>query len=305
MQAAWISMHTCANTFGRLDPEHRMIIPGAKRGVARLVTPDLPDSVLLLLVSAALLLALSGAIDSDAMLPEGAVAIVNGQPIGDALLAMRIQAVERQLRRPASAVERAEILARLIDEELLLQQGLALELPRKDARLRSQIVQEAIAQAVAESAAMPVSEEELQRFFDDNRPYFARPAVYRVWRFEFADAAAAGDAAADPAGLLDGHLGRRDPLLPDAALSEASLRDYLGASLSAKVVRLQAGAVLRQGETSVLLLRERIEAGAPALAAIRTQVENEFRRRRDEQALAAQVTALRDAARLRMATDGR
>jgi len=274
---------------------------GARYGVACLARTTVQDGILLALVLLALSLALAGVIESDETLPEAAVALVNGQPIGAVQLDLRIEAVERQLRRPTNAAERSEILSRLIDEELLLQQGLALDLPRKDARLRSQIVQETIGQAVAETAARAVNEQDLERFFDANRHYFGSPGTFRVWRFEFPSVAAAAAAIADPAALAAGELGRRDPLLPDAVLSEASLRDYLGASLSAEVARLQAGAALRHGDTGVVLLRERIEAGTPALVTIRGQVESEFRRRRDEQALAAHLAELRDSARLRLA----
>ena len=119
------------------------------------------------------------------------MAAVNGRAIGADAFAAQLDAVAAQLKRAPDASERAAILERVIDEELLLQQGLALELPRKDARLRAQLVQEVIRQALAESARSPVTEAELRAFHAAQSGFFRQPATYRVWRFDCRDAAAA------------------------------------------------------------------------------------------------------------------
>jgi hypothetical protein len=264
------------------------------------------DALLLCAVIAAIALALSGVLERGPDLPGDAVAAVNGRTIGAGAITSQLEAVAAQLKRAPDASERAAILERVIDEELLLQQGLALELPRKDARLRAQLVQEVIRQAMAESARSPVTEAELRAFHAAQTAFFRQSATYRVWRFDCRDAAAARalqaqlGAGGEPA-PQDGC--RRNALLPDAWLGAAKLRDYLGAELALAVAALAPGASLlseRADTTRVLLLLAVVPPREPEFAQVRAQVETEFRRRRDEAALAAYLARLRAAAELRI-----
>jgi hypothetical protein len=269
-------------------------------------SPSRIDAALLLAVVAAIALAFSGVLDEAAALPEGAVAGVNDVIIGDAEFDARIDAVARQLEREPGADERAAVLARVIDEELLLQQALALGLPRHDVRVRSLLVQEVIRQAVAESAREPVTEEELRSFHAAEAGFFRHPPSVRVRRFECRDAAQAralqaaldGGGAAPPGGCE-----AQVAAPPDAWLTGAKLGDYLGADAAAAVAALSPGQSLlreRAGGATVLWLVARQPARDPAFAEIRPQVEAEFRRRRDEAALAAYVDHLRAGARVRL-----
>ncbi len=267
------------------------------------------DTLLMFAVIAAIALALSGVLERGPELPADAVAAVNGRAIGAGAFTSQLEAVAAQLKRPPDASERGAILERVIDEELLLQQGLALELPRKDARLRAQLVQEVIRQALAESARPPVTEAELRAFHAAQRGYFRRPATYRVWRFDCRDAAAARaqQARLGAGGEPAPHDGcRRNALVPDAWLGAAKLGDYLGAELAPAVAALAPGASLlseRADMTSVLLLRAVAPSREPAFEQVRAQVEAEFRRRRDEEALGAYLARLRAAAELRIGGD--
>lgn len=264
------------------------------------------DALLLVAVIAAIALALSGVLEPGPQLPRDAVATVNGRAIGAGAFGAQLDAVAVQLERAPDASERAAILERVIDEELLLQQGLALELPRKDARLRAQLVQEVIRQALAQSASSSVTEDELRAFHDAHSGFFRQPAIYRVWRFDCRDATAAralqaglgAGADPDPQGGC-----RRNALLPDAWLGAAKLGDLLGAQLASAVVALVPGETLlseRGDGASVLLLLALAPAREPAFEQVRAQVETEFRRRADEAALAAYLERLRAGAELRI-----
>lgn len=267
------------------------------------------DALLLFAVIAAIALALSAVLERGTELPGDAVAVVNGRPIGDDAFAAQLDAVAAQLKRAPDAPERAAILERVIDEELLLQQGLALELPRKDARLRAQLVQEVIRQALAESARSPVTDAELRAFHAAQPGFFRQAPTYRVWRFDCRDMSAARTqqavlrAGGEPA-PQDGC--RRNALLPDAWLGAAKLGDHLGAELATAVLALAPGDSMlstRADTTSVLLLLAVAPAREPAFEQVRAQVETELRRRRDEAALAAYLARLRADAALRMRGD--
>ena len=254
---------------------------------------------LVLVVGIAVAVALAGVVEDAGTLPEGAFASVNGQALPREQLDVLLTRLAEQLGHTPVRAERAEVIARLVDEELLLQQGLALGLARQDSRLRSQLVQEVIRQVVAQSAGEPVDEAALTEFLAQNTGYFGRPAQYRVERRFFEDAALAqralqGDAAALAQGALD--IG-----LPGSLLGEARLRDYLGSPLAARIAALAPGELVlepRSGGAAVLRLAAREAGGTPVLSAIRTQVESEYRRRRDEAVLADYVARLRRDARV-------
>jgi hypothetical protein len=254
---------------------------------------------LVLVVGIAVAVALAGVVEDAGTLPEGAFASVNGQALPLEQLDVLLARLGEQLGHTPARAERAEVIARLVDEELLLQQGLALGLARQDSRLRSQLVQEVIRQVVAQSATASVDEVALTEFLAQNAGYFRRPAQYRVERRIFEDRALAqralqGDAAALVQGVVDVEL-------PGSLLGEARLRDYLGSALAARIAALASGeGVLepRARGAAVLRLVTREPAATPVLAEIRTQVESEYRRRRDEAALADYVARLRRDARL-------
>jgi len=261
------------------------------------------DAALLLAVIAAISLALSGVLDGAEALPDDAAATVNDTVIGREELDARVEALARQLEREPGAAERADMLDRVIQEELLLQQALALGLPRHDARVRSQLVQEVIRQAVAESARLPVGDEELRAFHAREAGFFRRAPSFRVRRVDCRDEQAARELQSQPADSLPGGCAPEPAAPPDAWLTAAKLADYLGADLAGAVTALAPGqSVLRprDGAVSVLTLLALQPARAPAFEEIRPQVDAEFRRRRDEAALAAYVARLREGARVRL-----
>jgi hypothetical protein len=265
----------------------------------------LPESLLAVGVLVALLFAIGGVVEDSTGLPETAVARVNGQLLMRENLDRLLERLEQQTGRPVGPAERAEVLSRLVDEELLLQQGLQLDIPRAEARIRSLIVQEVIRQAVAGSAVLPVEEQALVDFHASNRTYFRRPERLSVRAFLLPDAEAASHLASavtwDPKALLPGAV--PDPALPGSAVSEAKLADYIGSPLAGRVASLAVGETLQEplGEGNgvrVLQLLAREPGTDPAFSAIRAQVETEFRRRRDEAALEEYVKGLREAARI-------
>lgn len=265
------------------------------------------DLALLAAVAGAVLLALAGVVDDAPELPADAVAVVNGQVLGREGFESMLERLATRTGDSPDPGARRELLSRLIDEELLLQQGLALGVPRAEGRVRSQIVQEVIRQAVAASAGQPVTEAELAAFHSTHVGYFRRGSRQRVVRLDFDNRNAADEfrmlvARDGPQRALALHAAAISPLLPDALLEEPRLVDRLGAGLAARVASLEVGGMLVEprdgGGASVLLLRERQAAFDPPLAEIRAQVEIEYRRRRDEAALATFVRSLREQARI-------
>jgi parvulin-like peptidyl-prolyl isomerase len=244
-------------------------------------------------------------------LPEGVVAVVNGEPIAEQDYLRMIAAVGGERRAPLDAEDRRRILDRLIDEELLVQRGLALGLARTDRRVRADLTATVIDAVVSETGESEPSETEVAAFYDAHRDFFAGPGrlrlrqvFVRVTRPNDAEALARAEQAAarlragESLESVDAALGDAALApLPDTALPPAKLRDYLGPTALRTALELDVGAVsdpVRSGTGyHVLQVVERQPDSAPPLADIRPQVVAEMRRRGGEAALRAYLDELR------------
>jgi parvulin-like peptidyl-prolyl isomerase len=268
-----------------------------------------------LLVSGAALGALLAAVGLDLRgthrLPAGVVAMVDGVPIRHQDYLELSAALAADTGGALNAVERRRIIDRLIDEELLLQRGLALGLARHDRRVRGEITQAVIDQIVAEAGEREPSDQELAQFYAVNRDFFAGAGALRV-RQVFVPAATGGDLAAraraeeaaarvragQPIDLVEAALGDA-PLapVPDALLPPNKLRDYLGPTALRTALALATGEVSQPVRSAsgyhVLQVVDRVVDGAPALADVRAQVREEFQRRAGERALRAYLDDVR------------
>jgi parvulin-like peptidyl-prolyl isomerase len=243
--------------------------------------------------------------------PEGVVALVNGEPIRADDYARMVQAVANDKRDPLTAADRRRVLDRLVEEELLVQRGLALGLARQDRRVRADLTTTVIDSVAGDANEREPSDEEVEAFYAANRDFFTGPGRVRVRQVfvrvttptDPAALARAEDAArrlraGEGCATVAAELGDA-PLaaLPDAALPPAKLRDYVGPTALRAALELDEGAVsdpVRSGTGyHVLQLVERQPDAVPALAEIRPEVVAEWRRRAGERALRAYLDELR------------
>jgi hypothetical protein len=247
----------------------------------------------------------------------GDVARVNGVPIARLDLERALARMEADTRDGVADDPRRRVLERLIDEELLVQRGVALGLVESDATVRKALASAVIASVVAEASAEAPSDAELATFYEANRGYFAAPGRARVARVfvrdrEGADARlvaalASLDARVEPSEVAR-EFGDVTPLeLPDALLPEGKLRELLGPTEAGIALALAPGthsdAVASTGGRVILVSLERAPGTSPELAAVRPVVEAEWSRRAGERALASYVAALRREAEIRRADD--
>ncbi len=245
---------------------------------------------------------------------------VNTAAITLAELERALARIEADTQGPVSDERRVRVLERLIDEELLVQRGVALGLVEADAPVRKALASAVIASVLAEAASARPSDAALEAFFAANRAYFTAPVRVRVVRILVRDGAtadarvAAALAALDDAGLAPAEVSRRfgdaTPLeLPDGLLPEAKLRELLGPTEAEIALALEpgahSGAVASEGGRSILVSLERARESSPDLEAVRPQVEAEWSRRAGERALAEYVATLRREAEIRIANDSR
>ena len=187
-----------------------------------------------------------------------AVAIVNEQPISRDALARYTDAVARQRGRlELDPAEQRRILGRLIDEELLLQRGIALGLDRSEPNARGAIVT-AVVDSLTTAGTREPTREELETFLRENPQGFTRPGRVTIEAAlvpldrpspaeapqraaEIARRARAGEPLAALASALAAPI---DPPLPPGPIAIDALRDRVGAPV------VQAVAKLAPGETS-------------------------------------------------------
>lgn len=214
-------------------------------------------------------------------LPPEAVARVNQQLILRDAWLRAVAAVASERRTLLTEEDQRHILDRLVDEELLVQHGVALGLVERDARLRSTLVSEVM--QLATSAARPAPDEAaLRRYYDAHRERFAPAGRLRVqaWR-------------------LDASGARRtfEPAVPDALLPIAKLRTYLGPTLTERALELPVGpaSAPQPGPSGPVVLQvlESQPGAAPPFERIREQVLAEARRDADETAVRALLAQLR------------
>jgi len=236
-------------------------------------------------------------------------ALVNGTPISSAELDRALRALAAERREVLGPEERAHVLDRMIEEELLIQRGVEIGLLRSDRSVRAALVASMIDAAIAEASSAEPDEGELREFYSANEGYFARPGRLEVRQIFFrasSDALERAEGAwrrleAGEAFEVVRESGDPDLSgLPQTPLPAAKLRDYLGPSLSSAAAGLEVGGFSRPLTSSSgvhLLELVAAEPGGPApFAEVREQVAAELRRRAGERALREYLDSLRAAA---------
>lgn len=254
-------------------------------------------------------------------LGSGAIARVNDRTVTREEYERAVALLAADSRNPLTDERRAHVLARLIDEELLVQRGVEIGLVDSDRAVRSAIVSAMIESIVAETASAAPSPGELEAFYEENASFFARPS--RLWVQEIAfrlrdgdgdDAAARARRAEEalragtPFAEVRAEYGDRPVApVPDALLPPQKLREYLGPSLTRAVAELSPGEVTEPlpspAGLSILRLVELEAERTPPLESVRAQVEAEWIRRAGDTALRTYLDELRDRADLALAPD--
>lgn len=259
--------------------------------------------------------------DTGSDLPDGAVARINGQIIRSDDYERALKGLASDRRDGIDDAQRHQVLDRLIDEELLVQRGLELGFARKDRRVRADLTQAVIASVAADQEDRQPTDDELRRFYDANRDFFAQPGRLRVRQIFCRVASTTDDAAAlaraqdvvrrlregEGFGAVQAARGDQEiSPLPDALLPPAKLMDYLGPTALRAALALGVGEVSEPVRSNagyhVLQVIERQADASRALPEIKPQVLAEFRRRNGERALRAYLDDLRARAEVTVAS---
>lgn len=251
--------------------------------------------------------------------PADAIAVVNGQALSREAFARFAAAIAAERRSTTlDASEQRRLLDRMIDEELLLQRGLALGLGRYEPSARGAIVSALVASLTADAETREPDEAALRSFHAANSGRFGSgPRLVVDVAFVSASGRAEAFAREQAETLarrlregeaflaLQSELG--DPLLaplPPGALDLDTLRDHLGptaARAAAALARHEiAGPVRGSAGYYVIALRERRAEEPAAFESVREQVRAEFLRSQGETALRDYLAGMRGEAEIRV-----
>ena len=233
--------------------------------------------------------------EREAALGDSVIAEVNGTLIAREVYDTQVERLASDKKNPMTNDDRAHVLERMIEEELLIQRGVEVGLVMRNRPVRAALVQAMINAIIADTRAMEIPDSDLQDFYQENAAYFVRSAHLHVAVLRFASLERAEAArAALYAGTAYEEVERQyaEPTVlevPATLLPAAKLREYIGPSLLKTALKLKVGelsAVQQTGNRFALLLLVEAEKDAPPpLLEIKETVEAEFRKRAGDEAL--------------------
>jgi hypothetical protein len=249
---------------------------------------------------------------------DGVAARVNGREIDTSSVERTVAGADAAVRATGTAAAN-RVLARMIDEELLLQQALDSGAAQSDPEVRAALVRAAINRVNAETAALPETRGDIEAYFAAHRAAYATAARYQVTPLYFeaerfpdltaarqrAEAVRAGLRAGQPLELL-ARAADTLPFVPPGELATANtLANYFGPSVSTSIDEARIGdsttpIAFGRGVLLVYVSR-RIASEIPALDSIHSLVQADLLRERQETALARLLDSLHEAAHIDVA----
>jgi PPIC-type PPIASE domain len=261
------------------------------------------------------LAALIGGNPTNTTMPPGAVARVNDAVILRADLVRALNAVSAGKRNLLTAEDKAVIMQRLIEQELLVQRALNRGLAEEDPTLRNALVGAVTKDVITRSRAKPVSPARLRDYYFQNKARFARPArVYVKAVFlpkkqasaQMAEFDRALKAGATPDNLRQ-RFGKQTPPVPKGLLPIQKLKDYIGPAPMAALNTLPTGQwspwIKEKNGVWRLYLVNRTRARIPELSSVRDQARAAYLDERDDAALRRYIDRLKRKARIELSAD--
>jgi len=230
---------------------------------------------------------------------EDWVAKVGDAKISKSKYLLQLEGLNSDRRGLLEDEDKAFVLERMIEEELLIQRAKDLGLLSTNTMVRGTIVQQMIYSIILENSLVAVEDTELKKFYEENKPFFTSADKLRVLQVYFSDDRPDSYQRALDVykKLLEGqnlrglvHLGDDSALqIPDTLMTLAKIREYIGPSLMQIAKEMQPGRFTSPkrvyGGYKILLLVDRMDALPPKFLLIRDKVKSEYLKRRDDKAL--------------------
>ncbi|MCD4722692.1 MAG: peptidylprolyl isomerase [Desulfobacula sp.] len=240
---------------------------------------------------AGLALAVSSLMSSaGAVLPKGSAARVNGILISETKYLELLNAFSQDRRSDLTRDDRLFVLERMIEEELLVQQGQSLGMLQSNQSVRASLVN-GIRDSITNGKSSQPNEEELQDFYSEQIGLFT-PSTRLKLRQIVLPMTADGNTIAEL--LVDGssiaavkkqfHV-KNYLTAPRSSMPVSRLLSYLGPTLLQAVMELEPGEftkpIISNNYQHIIYLENRREGVAPPFEKIRDQVEARYWKTRD------------------------
>ncbi len=247
--------------------------------------------------------------------PADTVAVVDGTQISKEAYLATLDSYTREKQTPLTAIDREQILQRLIDEQLLIQRAMSIGLLKSDPAIRAAISTAMIESVTREAAATVPDNRDLEQFLAANANYFASPELVRIRRMIFRGSdpeltrqrayQAFSALAEQPFAIVAQNWADGDILrIPDALLPAKRLAGLIGPTQAEVARSLETGEYsqpLVGGDGfAIIQLVDKRPGSVPELAAIHQQVLSEFTRRAEDKAWRDYVVGLREQAEINM-----
>ena len=196
--------------------------------------------------------------------------------------------------------DRAWVLQRLIEEELLVQRGLSLGIITTDNDVRGAIVRALIASINAEAAAMMPNEEELFEYYNSNEEKFTYPATISIQAWV---SSTEEDALLLKKGLLENKESEKYENIrllkniPSGLLTLNKIREYLGPSIASAIkLETENNVIIQysQDRWYIVYIIEKNVGVVEPFENIKHQIHNEFIRSEADKKLREYINNLKD-----------
>lgn len=236
-------------------------------------------------------------------LSTGTVAEVNGTAISQAQYTSIVKGIAEEKKNTLQPSDYEFILQRIIDEELLVQQGYELGLLELNSVVRNEIVKAVTASIIAKNSAQTPSSTDLESFYQQHKAFFQPPTQLHIKHMKFAAKSQAEQAYSQ---LLKGndfdevkteHAIASILNIPDTLLPVNDLVKYIGPTLMEEVSDYESGKlyppVQQNDQWHLLAVVDKSLGEPPPLQELTQIVRNEYQRRSNEEAFKEYLIWLR------------
>ena len=212
---------------------------------------------------------------------------------------LQLEGLNLDKRAPLKEEDRAFVLERMIEEELLIQRAKDLGMFSTNTMIRGAIVQQMINMIISENSLDIVSTSQLKEFYEANKGFFTSADRLRLKQIYFSDEKGGALERAQNAYLhlvqgnnLDEIDSKSDETaleVPNTLMTLSKVREYIGPSLMQLAKMLKPGEFTSPkkviGGYKIIVLLERRDASPPDFKEIRDRVKSEYQKRKDDEAL--------------------
>ena len=212
---------------------------------------------------------------------------------------LQLEGLNLDKRAPLKEEDRAFVLERMIEEELLIQRAKDLGMFSTNTMIRGAIVLQMINMIISENSLDIVSTSQLKEFYEANKGFFTSADRLRLKQIYFSDEKGGALERAQNAYLylvqgnnldvIDSKSDESALEVPNTLMTLSKVREYIGPSLMQLAKMLKPGEFTSPkkviGGYKIIVLLERRDASPPDFKEIRDRVKSEYQKRKDDKAL--------------------